>query len=277
MSSNLPSKKKVRAFQALLIGAIVAAWQISAAASPRLEFLLGTPRSIMGELWHMAVHERLYAHVAITGGEALLGMLFGTTMGCAGGVLLWCTPVGARVTRPLIFAIGAFPVLAVAPLMIVWFGIGFWMKVALATFATVFVAFNQAYRGATRVEEEYVDILRAMQVPKLIVLQKIVVPGSIEWLFSSMRLNVGFGLLGAFIGEFIASSAGLGYLILRASSLYNVPRAMAAACCIIALAVILDCAAAAVEFHRRRIVELIGVPRLLWTRGRRAKCDRHTS
>ena len=93
---------------------------------------------------------------------------------------------------------------------------------------------------------------------------KVVIPGSLDWMFSSMRLNVGFGLLGAFIGEFIASDKGLGYLILRASALYNVPRALAAAVGIAVLALLLDWGARWIEKHRHVVVQLISVPRLLW-------------
>lgn len=192
--------------------------------------------------------------------------MLGTLLGCTCGVLLWCSMTVANAARPLVLALASMPIFAIAPLMIVWFGIGFKMKVAMATFATVFVAFNQAYRGARSVEEEYVDILRSMRVSRISLLRKIVIPGSLDWLFSSMRLNVGFGLLGAFMGEFIASEAGLGHLILRAASLYNVPRAMAAALCIVLLAAALDWGAGRVERHRRRIVEVIGVPYLLWAR-----------
>jgi NitT/TauT family transport system permease protein len=150
--------------------------------------------------------------------------------------------------------------------MIVWFGVGFGMKVAIAVFSTVFVAFNQAYKGANSVALEYVDTLKGMNASRSQIFQKVIIPGSLDWVLSSIRLNVGFGLLGAFIGEYISANEGLGYLILRASSLYNIPRAFAAAIGIIALALILDNIAQFIERRRYTIVQWISVPPQLWHR-----------
>jgi NitT/TauT family transport system permease protein len=148
--------------------------------------------------------------------------------------------------------------------MILWFGVGFNMKVALAVFSTMFVAFSQAFRGATSVGQEYIDHMLGMRATKAQIFRKIVVPGSLEWVFSSMRLNVGFALLGAFIGEFIASSSGLGYVILRASSLYNVPRAIAAAVGVVILGLVFDYLGSLVERKRLTIIQVVTVPRVIW-------------
>jgi NitT/TauT family transport system permease protein len=139
------------------------------------------------------------------------------------------------------------------------------MKVALAAFSTVFVSIAQSFRGVSAVSRDFVDMLRGMDAGKSQIFRKIVVPGSLSWIFSSMRLNVGFGLLGAFIGEFIASNAGLGYLILRASSLYNIPRALAASASIVILAFAFDAAAGLVERRSDLLVQIISVPRVLWS------------
>ena len=76
------------------------------------------------------------------------------------------------------------------------------MKVALAAFSTVFVSIAQSLRGVSTVSADYIDVLRGMDATKAQIFRKIVIPGSLNWIFSSMRLNVGFALLGAFIGKF---------------------------------------------------------------------------
>lgn len=148
--------------------------------------------------------------------------------------------------------------------MIVWFGIGFPMKAALATFATVFLAFSQSYKGATQVSRELLETFRGMRAPRKAIFWKIVVPSAVDWVLHSMRLNVGLALLGAFIGEFIAAERGLGHLVLRAAGLYDVTRALAGAVGIVALALVLDGLGALVERQRHRIVQFASVPRLLW-------------
>lgn len=159
----------------------------------------------------------------------------------------------------LTIGIGTLPVFAFAPLMIVWFGIGYSMKVALAAFSTVFVAFNQANKGAKLVDSKYIDMLKGMNAGRKQIFKIVIIPGSIDWVLSSMRLNVGFGLLGAFIGEFISSNDGLGYLILRAGSLYNIPRALAASIGIIILALLLDYVASLIEKKRHLIIQFLSV------------------
>ena len=144
--------------------------------------------------------------------------------------------------------------------MIVWFGTDFEMKVALAAFSTGFVSFSLAYRGAQGVGKESLEVLKAMRASKQHTFQKVIIPASLDSVFSAARLNVGFGLLGAFLGEFISSDRGLGYLILKASGVYNVSRVFAVCIGILVLAVIFDSAAAFLERHRSRIMQVISVP-----------------
>jgi NitT/TauT family transport system permease protein len=152
------------------------------------------------------------------------------------------------------------PILALAPLMIIWFGIGIQMKVALACLSTIFVAFAQSSKGAESVSSTYIDVLRGMNATNGQIFVKAVFPGSLDWVFSAMRLNAGLALLGAFIGEFIAADVGLGYIVLRASSLYNVPRAIGAALFIVGLALAFDWLAGWIERYRNKVISFICIP-----------------
>ncbi len=243
-------------------------WEFCGTASSDVFFYLGTPSAVCAEFKSMLLEENLLSHFVVTGGEAVSGMLIGTFLGSVVGLSLWYSEFAALIAKPFIVGLGTLPIFAFAPLMIVWFGIGFSMKVAMAAFSTVFVAFNQGYRGAKSVSVEYVDTLKGMDASRHQIFRRIIVPGSIDWVLSSMRLNVGFGLLGAFIGEFIAADKGLGYLILRAGGLYNIPRAIAAAIGITILALLLDSIAAGIERQRYHLVQLLSVPSCLWRHGR---------
>jgi NitT/TauT family transport system permease protein len=253
--------------QILITVSLIAAWEVAGQSLATVEFMLGTPSAVLKEFVGMLVLDNLIWHFLVTGLEAVIGLTIGTLVGLAFGLSLWFSDRAAKISRPFVIVLGSLPVIAFAPLMIIWFGIDIEMKIALAALSTLFIAFNQAHRGVGAVSDGYVDVMRGMNAPRRQTFIKVVIPGSMDWMFSSMRLNVGFGLLGAFIGEFIASSQGLGYIILRASALYNVPRALAAAAGIAILALILDGVGIWIEKHRYTIVQLISVPRLLW-RGR---------
>lgn len=255
---------RITFFQILFCFVVVAAWEFAGRESGRIFFVIGTPLVTARELFHLLFREHLPTHFLITGSEAAVGLVIGTFIGVTAGLSLWYSRSLALAARPFIIAMATLPIFAFAPLMIVWFGIGWGMKVALAAFSTVFVAFDQAYRGANLTSCDRIEVLTAMRATQTQIFTKAVVPGAIDWVLSSMRLNVGFGLLGAFIGEFIAADRGLGYLILRASGLYNIPRALAAAFGITVLAFVLNGLAWYVESHRRTLVQLISVPRQVW-------------
>lgn len=250
--------------QVVVIIVILTTWELIGRLSPSAFFLIATPGAVGTEFISLLLKGQLVYHFGVTGAEAITGMVLGTFIGSGIGLSFWYSDIGARIARPMFLALGSVPIFAFAPLMIVWFGIGFWMKVALAALSTVFVSIAQSFRGVSSVSGDYIEMAEGMDASRMQIFRKIVVPGSLNWIFSSTRLNVGFGLLGAFIGEFIASNSGLGYLILRASSLYNVPRALAASLGIVILAFVFDWAAGIVERYSDLLVQIISVPRLLW-------------
>ncbi len=243
---------------------ILLLWEIAGRESKDIYFLLGTPTAIASEFLDLLFKKQLLSHFFTTGSEALLGLIIGTLLGSICGLFLWYSETIAAISQPFVIGLSTLPIFAFAPLMIVWFGVDLRMKVALSAFSTVFVAFNQTHRGALLVGGEYVEMIRGMNASKTATFVKVVVPGAFDWVLSSMRLNVGFALLGAFIGEFISADRGLGYLILRAGGLYNIPRAFAASIGIIVLALIMDFGAQLIEKKRYAVIQLLSVPRRLW-------------
>jgi NitT/TauT family transport system permease protein len=249
----------------LVLVSLLSAWEILACLSPRIQFAVASPATIGPQIIDLLRGGKIWPHIIATGGASFLGLILGTVLGTLLGLLTWFSRTIARLLKPFVLALGALPILAVAPLMIIWFGIGFQMKVALACLSTIFVAFAQSSRGAESVSKTYIEVLRGMNATGRQIFFKAVIPGSLDWVFSAMRLNAGLALLGAFIGEFIASNVGLGYLVLKASSLYNVPRAIAASLFIVALALLFDWLAGVVEKHRNRVIKLICIPKIAWT------------
>ncbi|MBF0459684.1 MAG: ABC transporter permease [Nitrospirae bacterium] len=258
------TKLQVLTIQLIIFTGILIIWEIIGRNSKYIYFVVGTPSAILTELNSLLFKEAFHSHFIITGSEAILGMLIGTIVGSICGLLLWYSKTITSIVRPFVITFGTIPIFAFAPLMIVWFGIGFMMKVAMAAFSTVFVSFNQANRGANAVSSAYIDKFKGMNATNSQIFSKVIVPGSLDWVLSSLRLNIGFSLLGAFIGEFISADRGLGYLILRAAGLYNIPRAFAAAIGIIILALILDAIAMYIENKRRFLVQWLSVPKILW-------------
>jgi NitT/TauT family transport system permease protein len=247
----------------LMFLVLLLAWEWAASADAAIRFFTGSPSLIARQFSELVVDEQFRRSFFVTGFEAFVGLIIGATVGSVSGLLAFRFRRIAPLVAPLILGIGSIPVLAFAPLMIVWFGIGLTMKVALAAITTFFVSFAQALRGAQSMSAEQLDIFRAMRATESQMFWKAIVPGSLSWVLGSMRLNAGFCLLGAFVGEFISSDQGLGYTILRASSLYDMPRALAASVGILMLGLAFDFVARFVEWNKDTIAQVLSVPILL--------------
>jgi len=218
----------------LLAIILIILWQKLVTTSEQ-QFLFSRPSLILNALLSATVSGELPQHALITGEEAFLGFLIGVVGGTVAGFLLWYLPLLRISVQPFLFVLGVVPVIAFAPLVLIWFGIGFGMKVALASFATFLISLSQAFAGAQKLNEGDLKLLKILGAKRSQILLKAVVPMSLSWVFQSMRLNVGFALLGAFVGEFISAEKGVGYYMLRAGSLYDIAAVFAGAIYIVVL------------------------------------------
>jgi NitT/TauT family transport system permease protein len=254
--------KKVKELTLQTIPGIVllTTWEIAGINSNRLNFLFGRPSAIALALVEKISDRSILIDTGVTAAEAFSGFVIGTVLGSAIGLALWFSPAVAKIAKPYILGLGAIPVLALAPLVIVWFGVGLSMKIAMATIGTFFVALTQAYQGALNVDPEQIKLLRIFGAKREQIFRKVIVPSSLTWVFTSLKLNVGFALLGAFIGEFISSEQGLGHLILRAGGLYNIPLVFAGSLVLIILAFVFNWMVEWLERKRFSVIEYLSMP-----------------
>jgi NitT/TauT family transport system permease protein len=237
-------------FALLLFPGIIflALWQLCSVNSTA-QFLFSNPLEIAIFLWNKTLSGELPFAAVITGIEALVGFIIGGLSGIVAGFLLWYSPILSRISRPYLLAVGAVPVFAFAPLIIVWFGIGFWMKVWVAALGTFLTALDQSFRGASNLNAEEEQFLKVLGATRSQLLYFVAIPRSVSWVMSSLRLNVGTALLGAFVGEFISADEGLGYVMVKAGSLFDVATVFAAATYLIALSFIFHAVLAKIECY----------------------------
>lgn len=237
--------KKLGDILLMLLPAVVflAFWEWYVAGDPRLQFLFASPSAIL----HVALEEwgkpDIWHNTFLTFIEAALGLFAGTVLGTALGLILWGNGRIDRITKPYLAFIGAIPIFAIAPITIMWFGIGLLSKVMMAGFAVFFVSVLQAYEGAHAVAKQHIGFARSIGAPNGRIIRKIIIPGTVDWVIAGYKLNVGFALMGAFIGEFVSSEGGLGHYILKASSLYDMPRVLFGLLMLSALALLMTAAA----------------------------------
>jgi len=125
-------------------------------------------------------------------------------------------------TKPYLIILGALPVFALGPILIFWFGTGILSKIVIGFLATFVIALMQAYNGASRTDNNLLILIQSFGGSKMDSFKKVVIPSSLFWVLAGIRINISMALLGAFIGEFISSEAGLGHEIIMAEGLFNV-------------------------------------------------------
>lgn len=210
-----------RLIQIVLLVAIVGGWQLGVAAGFIDVFFFPAPVDIFNQVASWVVDTSFYSHVAITLTETVLGYLVGTALGVAAGVWLGLSRSTARILDPFIKGLNAIPRVVLAPIFVLWLGLGLWSKVALAVTLVFFVTFFNAMQGVREVNPVVLSNARILGARRSDLLRHVYFPAAASWILSSLRTSVGFAVVGAIIGEYLGSSAGLGYLIAQAEGNFD--------------------------------------------------------
>nr|WP_308633505.1 ABC transporter permease [Oxalicibacterium flavum] len=158
----------------------------------------------------------------------LVGFVMAIVFGVLLGVLVGASPEIYRAINPLLIGFNSIPKVAVVPVLVMWFGIGT-VPAVLCAFLTAFfpIAVNVA-TGIAHLEPELADVLRSLGATKTIILKKVALPRALPYLFASLKVAITLAFVGSVVSEMVASNAGIGYLLLNASSSFRVPLVFAA-------------------------------------------------
>lgn len=207
--------------QAGCVAMFLLIWEAAAQAGLVSPFLVGSPGGIFKVLVSVTRSGALFVDTGYTLYAAILGFVLGTAFGSVIGLALWYSPLVARLIEPFIVSINSVPKIAFAPIIVLWFGTGLTAKVVLAISLTAIVGLIAAYEAAKDADPDLQSLLLTLGADKHDVFFKVVAPSTLPHILSTFRINVGFGLVGAVVGEFISSEHGLGHMIFTASSLYD--------------------------------------------------------
>jgi NitT/TauT family transport system permease protein len=244
------SRVAVYAGQLALVGLVLVPWE----ASVRLGWLNPAKSGQPSQIWFYlqdALHRGyIWPHLGVTLYEQASGFALGTGIGTVLGLGLWWSRTLARILEPFVVVFNSIPKIALAPPMIVWFGIYETSKIVLA--ASICLAWLNAYSGVRTVDRDLVDMVRAVGGSRWQAFTKVVVPSTLPWMLSAVKINVGFALTGAVVGEFVASQHGLGFLAAQAGMLFQMSRLWMLVLVIIAVAAVQYYGALALERHLLR-------------------------
>ena len=201
---------------------IIVGWEIFTRLKIIDPYYFSSPMTIVNTSYVAATQGTLYLDVAYTSAATIVGFLIGVTSGALLGLSTWWSQIYGRVSEPYLVTFNAIPKLALAPILIIIFGIGFQSKVALAVALTIVPAAMAAYGGVKSVDKDLETLLFSLGARRFQVFAKVVVPWAMPWIVSSLRVNIGLALAGAIVGEFIASRFGVGRMILYAGQIMDI-------------------------------------------------------
>ncbi|HET8587596.1 MAG TPA: ABC transporter permease [Candidatus Limnocylindria bacterium] len=213
--------------QAAFIALILLSWELSARLGITNANLLSQPTAIIGTVVGMifggdVYGQTIYQHLVTTLQELLSGYLIGSALGLIVGLVFARSPLVTRVFQPYILAAYSIPKIALAPLFVMFLGIGIVSKIAIVTVGVFFMLFFNTFAGVVGVNEEYIQAARIMGASRLRIFRQIILPAALPAIITGFKMGVPFAMIGAIVGEFIAAfNSGIGYVIIHATSLFD--------------------------------------------------------
>jgi NitT/TauT family transport system permease protein len=214
-----PGTAWVRQLAALAV--LLALWQTAGAAGMLNPLYMPSPSQIGTALVDLFGSGRIWTHLEATFSAALAGLAIGIVVGVMLGVLAALLPLVAELLEPVMTLLNAIPRVILAPLFVIWLGIGLASKVALSVILVAVLIFFTVFTGIRQVDRRLVERIITLGGDRTALVRHVYLPAVTTWVLSSMKVAVGFAFTGAVVGEFVAASRGIGYLLSFAQSTYN--------------------------------------------------------
>jgi len=212
---------RIRLAQLLIGVVLLGAWELGAAAGVVDPFFFSQPSAIVGQIGAWVADGGIFRHLWVTLVEAMLALLIGSVAGLGVGFLLARVRVLAEVLDPYIKVANSLPRVVLAPIFLLWFGLGIWSKVAFGFTLVFFIVFFNTYQGIREVNQVLVDNTRMLGAKEGQLLRHVFLPSALSWIFSSLHVSVGFAIVGAVVGEYLGASEGIGFLISQAEGVFD--------------------------------------------------------
>jgi len=226
-------------------------WELAARARIVDPFIASQPTRIWETLVRLATAGDLWLHLGVTVAETVAGFVLGTLLGVGAAIVLWWFPFWSDVSEPYIVMLNSIPKVALGPIFIVWLGTNVRAVLAMAIAISVIVTLLMVFTAFREVDPNKIKLLRTFGATKTQILLKAIIPSTVPTMIGALKVNVGLSLVGTIVGEFLASKAGLGYLIIYGGQVFNMSLVMAA---VILLAIVSILLYYVVSYLERQVV-----------------------
>src|SRR5689334_24093112 len=207
--------------QLIAFGILLLIWEAAGRADMLNPLFMPSPSRIGSALYELFSDGRIWPHLQATFTAALGGLVLGLVVGILLGILGAMVPLIAELLEPVMTLLNAIPRVILAPLFVIWLGIGLASKIALAFILVAVVIFFTVYGGIRQVDRKLVERVVTLGGSRWDLVRHVYLPSVAAWVLGNLKIAVGFAFTGACVGEFVAASRGLGYLLSFAQSTYN--------------------------------------------------------
>jgi NitT/TauT family transport system permease protein len=240
------------AWQIAVAAVIILVWQIASTTHvvgdpDKISFFFSTPAAVASQIWRWVVGGSIWYHLWITLLESMLAFVIGSVAGVLIGFWFARKPLVAAVFDPYVKMANALPRVVLAPIFALWLGLGIWSKVALGVTLVFFIVFFNVYQGVKEVSLTVLSNARMLGMNERQLMRHVYWPSALSWMFSSLHTSVGFAVVGAVVGEYLGSAAGLGYLIQQAEGVFDVAGVFAGMIVLAAFVIAIDVCVSLIE------------------------------
>lgn len=221
LQKHQAKKRKIRFFQWTIFLLFVVLWEIGTRVGFMNPFIFSSPTRLFTTFSTMAKDGSIFYHIGITLAETFISFFLVIAIGLIVAIILWWNDTIAKILEPYLVMLNSLPKTALAPVFIVWLGNNMKTIIVAAVLVAVFGSIITLYTHFVAVEEDKIKLITTLGGSKKDVLTKVILPGNIPSIISVMKVNIGLSLVGVIIGEFLASKAGLGYLIIYGSQVFK--------------------------------------------------------
>lgn len=237
----------IRAWQAAILVGLFAGWHALSHFSPTAGDVVGSPVAVFWQLISWLSTGEIFRHLGITSLEAIIGFLIGAGSGSLVAFLLAFIPALARLIDPLIGIFSVVPRIVLAPIFMIWFGLGITSKAALVATIVFFIVYFNVEAGLRSVPTVLLDKFRTIGSGRYGLLRELYIPACVIWILSGLRISIGFAFLGAIVSEYLGANTGIGSLIATGQSLNDPNVVMAGLIVILIVVVPLDRVLSSIE------------------------------
>jgi len=223
--AGAPRRKYLASIVSVLGGLLL--WELISRFFVANALFLAAPSQIVVALYNLAVTGQLWRHIAVSAEEFVLGYVIASVLGIVLGLAMASNDIVKRALQPWVSGLYATPTIALAPLFILWMGIGIWSKVIVVITLVIFSVSINTEAGLRTTSERLIEMLRSFGATPRQIFFKVSLPSAVPFILAGLKLGIGRGLIGVVVAELFGSRAGLGRLISQSADAFNMPELFA--------------------------------------------------